>query len=62
MLRTESVSVSTGILPGFGINEAVALNIDGEMSICIERGWTMQMKPGGTMTHKMERVAANYDQ
>ena len=62
MLRTESISVSTGILPDFGINEAVALNINGETSICIERGWTMQMKPGGTMTHKMERVAANYDQ
>ena len=61
MLRTESVTVSTGILPDFGINEAVALNINGETSVCIERGWTMQMKPGGTMTHKMERVAANYD-
>ena len=62
LLRTETISVSTGILPDFGINEAVALNIDGEMSICIERGWTMQMKPGGTMTHRMERVMANYDQ
>lgn len=61
MLRTESITVSTGILPDFGINEAVALNIDGEMSVCIERGWTMQMRPGGTMTHRMERVAANYD-
>lgn len=62
MLRTESISVSTGILPDFGINETVALNINGESSVCIERGWTMQMRPGGTMTHKMERVSANYDQ
>lgn len=61
MLRTESVTVNTGILPDFGINETVALNINGETSVCIERGWTMQMKPGGTMTHKMERVTANYD-
>ena len=38
MLRTESVTVSTGILPDFGINEAVALNINGETSVCIERG------------------------
>ena len=61
LLRTDSITVSTGIIPDFGINEAVALNIDGEMSTCIERGWTMQLTPGGTMTHKMERVVANYD-
>ena len=60
MLRTESISVKTGILPEFGVNEVVALHINGEMSTCIERGWTMQMAPGGTMTHKMERVVANY--
>ena len=62
ILRTDTISVSTGILPDFGINEAVALNINGEMSVCIERGWTMQMKPGGTMTHRMERVTPNYEQ
>lgn len=61
LLRTESITVRTGILPNFGINELVALNINGETSVCIERGWTMQMTPGGTMTHKMERVMANYD-
>ena len=61
MLRAESITVTTGILPDFGINELVALNIDGELSVCIERGWTMQMAPGGTMKHRMERVMANYD-
>lgn len=60
-LRTETIKVSTGILPDFGINENIALQIDGKMSVCIERGWTMQLVPGGTMTHTMERTMANYD-
>lgn len=60
-LRTDSITVKTGNLPNFGINETVALNINGELSVCVERGWTMQLIPGGTMTHRMERVMANYD-
>lgn len=58
-LRTETIKVNTGIHPDFGLNDLIALNINGDMSVCIERGWTMQMTHGGTMTHRMERVSAN---
>lgn len=61
LLRTDSIKVSTGIFPNYGLNDLVALKINGEFSVCIERGWTMQMEPGGTMNHKLERVAANYE-
>lgn len=60
ILRTETITVKTGLLPDFGLNDIVGLEIDGEMSICVERGWTMELMPGGTMTHKMERTAAIY--
>ena len=61
LLRTDTIRISTGILPNFGLNDLVALNINGELSVCIERGWTMQMAPGGTMNHRLERVSANYE-
>lgn len=61
LLRTDTISVYTGILPEFELNDLVALKINGELSVCVERGWTMQLAPGGSMVHKMERVSANYD-
>lgn len=60
ILRTEKITVKTGLLPDFGLNDIVGLEIDGEMSVCVERGWTMELIPGGTMTHKMERTAVIY--
>lgn len=60
ILRTEKITVKTGLLPNFGLNDIVGLEIDGESSICVERGWSMELVPGGTMTHKMERTAVNY--
>ena len=57
LIHTDTITVSTGILPGFGLNELVSRKIDGELSVCIERGWNMKMAPGGTMTHRMERLA-----
>lgn len=60
ILRCENVTVKTGLLPGFNLNDIVGLEIDGSMSLCVERGWTMELVPGGTMTHRMERAAVNY--
>lgn len=58
LIRTERISIKTGLLYGFELNELVALNFAGESSICIEKGWTMDLKPGGIMTHNMERMVS----
>lgn len=57
-LQVESITVKTGLLPEFRLDDLVALEINGESSVCIECGWTMELKPGGTMTHKLERTVA----
>ena len=60
-LRTDRITVKTGLLPGFGLNELTALKCAGESSICIQKGWTMELVTGGTMTHNLERVVSGVD-
>lgn len=60
-LRTDKIMVKTALLPGFGLNELTALNYGGESSICIQKGWTMELATGGTMTHNLERVVSGVD-
>lgn len=60
-LRTDKIIVKTALLPGFGLNELTALNYNGESSICIQKGWTMELTTGGTMTHNLERVVSIVD-
>lgn len=56
MITSETILLSTGLLPGYGVDDVVGL-IDGEdMSICIERGWSMELRPGGRMQHTLEKV------
>lgn len=61
MTTGEVINVSTALLPGFGVDDVTALNYGDLSAICIERGWTMELKPGGTMTHKLERVVYNIE-
>ena len=60
-LRTDKITVKTALLPGFGLNELTALNYAGESSVCIQKGWTMELVTGGTMTHNLERVVSAVD-
>ena len=56
MITSETILLSTGLLPGYGVDDVVGL-IDGEdMSICIERAWSMELKAGGNMQHQLEKV------
>lgn len=61
-LRDESMwtgmryTVQTALLPGFGVADVTALQYGDVMAICIEHGWTMELKSGGTMTHNLEQV------
>ena len=59
MLSGETISVETALLPGYGVNDVTALHYDDINSICIERGWEMELQTGGTMRHTLERVVYN---
>lgn len=55
----ERFSVQTALLPGFGVEDVIALHYGDLSTVCIERAWTMELKPGGTMSHELERVVIN---
>lgn len=61
MTRGETLTVSTGLLPGYGVNEITALHYEDLTALCRETGWTMELKPGGTMTHTLERMVYNLE-
>lgn len=56
LITGETINVKTALLPGFGVADVVALHYGDISALCIERAWSMQLKVGGAMTHKMERV------
>lgn len=56
MLLGETITVSTGLLPGFGVADVTALHYGDLAALCVERGWSMELVTGGTMTHRLERV------
>lgn len=59
-LRTgEIIQIETALLPGFGVGDITALRYNGELSLCKERGWIMQLGVGGKMTHTLEKVVYN---
>lgn len=59
MMTGETMQVETTLLPGFGVDDVTALQYGTEMSICRETDWTMQLMPGGKMTHVLEKVVLN---
>ena len=56
MYAGETIEITTGLFPGFGVGDIVGLNLDGELSICIEHEWQMHLKVGGEMKHTLEKV------
>lgn len=61
MTQGETLVVSTGLLPGFGVNEITALHYGDLSALCRETAWTMELRPGGTMSHTLERVVYNLE-
>lgn len=59
MISGEVLEVHTGLLPGWGVSDVVGLNWKGETSICISKSWTMDLKVGGEMVHKLDKVVYN---
>lgn len=56
MIRGETLIVQTALLPGFGVDEITALRYNDFSSLCMERGFTMDLRVGGVMSHTLERV------
>lgn len=59
MMRGEIIEVDTCLLPGYGVGDVIALKYGNLMTMCIERGWTMDLTVGGRMHHTLERVVFN---
>ena len=55
LISGETIQVTTGLLPGFGVGEITALQYGDVFAVCRERAWQMNLQPGGTMTHTLER-------
>ena len=61
MTSSETIDVRTGLLPGYGVGDIVALHYGDYSAICRERSWSMELRAGGTMTHHLERMVINLD-
>lgn len=59
MISGETIEVTTGLLPGFGVADVVALRYGDLFTICIEHSWSMQLQVGGSMRHSLEKVVIN---
>lgn len=59
MITGETISIRTGLLPGFGVDDVTAIQLGDLMAICRESSWSMQLRAGGVMSHTLERVVIN---
>lgn len=59
MIRGETIEVTTGLFPGYGVNDVTAIRYGGLFSVCLERQWQMKLEAGGDMKHTLERVVIN---
>ena len=60
MFTSEVIEVQTGLLPGFGVKDVVAIDYGDTFEVCIEKAWTMDLQPGGRMNHTLEKVVLNF--
>lgn len=61
LITGESLRISTALMPGCSVNDVVALHYGDLTSLCIERGFDMELRVGGKMNHRLERVVYNLD-
>ena len=61
LLKGEVLSVSTCLLPGYGVGDVIALRYGELSAICTESRWSMDLSPGGQMQHTLERAVMNLD-
>jgi len=61
MIGGETIQVTTALQPGFGVADVTALRYGDLSAVCVEHAWTMELAPGGAMTHELERVVINLE-
>ena len=59
LIGGETIRIQTGLLPGFGVADVVALHYDDISALCVERAWSMELRVGGAMSHTLEKVVYN---
>lgn len=61
LISGETLTIETGLLPGWGVGDTVALNYKGETSLCVSRAYDMELKVGGRMRHTLQKVVYALD-
>jgi len=61
MTTGEIIQIETQLLPGFGVDDVSAVLYKDVLGVCVEKSWSMELTPGGTMTHTLEKVVINLD-
>lgn len=55
-MAAEVITINTGLMPGVGINEPVAIVHEDAEGLCYETGWRMELSAGGNMVHTLEKA------
>lgn len=61
MVGSETIKVSTALLPGWGVADVVGIRYGDLSAVCVEHAWEMDLRAGGNMTHTLERVVVNIE-
>lgn len=61
LIGGETILIITELLPGYGVDDVVALHYGDLDALCILRAYSMELRVGGTMSMTLERVVYNFD-
>lgn len=61
LISGETIEVSTGLLPGWGVGDVVALHYGDVTALCVEEAYDMELKVGGRMSHTLRKVVYNLE-
>ena len=59
LVTGEKIGITTGLLPGFGVNDVIGIDSGDLFAVAIDRAWTMTLTVGGEMQHTLEKVVIN---
>lgn len=56
LITGEQIRITTGLLPGYGVDDVIGFDYGDSFAVAIDRAWTMNLRVGGEMQHTLERV------
>jgi len=59
MISAQVISLTTALLPGWGVYDVTSIHYEGIDAICSEEAWSMDLKVGGEMRHDLKKVVYN---